>query len=261
MGNNKKSKSTKTKASAKPIAGPAPQEAPVVAEVGPAKPTILNQPQFTTFCFLAAGAFYVSELNNAWQSRSTCSGYTYLTTWNDDCTDADLYMILAKFHSGLICMALVAFCLALFWKQSALLHRFNFILCSSALITTLVALQTTKSMIHPGFNLKLAITVTVLLILAAYSISTAQDVVLRLPITVDLANATLLTVGVAHAWEAYKFLSAGVNGYLIATAEQTQPGIALLPFLAVDQVTIVGVILFGIGFLQEKQKRVRIIVV
>ena len=224
--------------------------APVVA---PAKRTGLSPAQFSGLIFLSVGMTYLLEYRQVLNSK-TCN--EYLLDYPGECTDSDLVMIQTKYNSGILSEALVALCMLLCWTDESLFHRLNFTLCSSPLIMTLLAMRVAKDIIHPGHGFKLGMLVTVLLVVAATSIYASTQIATRRPLSVDLQNTTLLVVAVVHGWEVYKFLSAGVGGYLRVT-EVSPPSIALLPFLAVDQCTVVGLCLFGIAFLDDAKKRVR----
>jgi hypothetical protein len=245
MANNKKSKTVKTKPAAVEVPAPV---------AGPRSKRLFTSAQFSGLVFLCVGISYLLEFRSVLESEK-CQ--EYLQDYDDgECTGADMIMIRVKYHSGILAEALVALCVFLCWNDEALFHRLNAMLVSSPLITTLLALQTTKGMVHAGHSFKLCMLVTVLLMVAASSIYAANTrIASRVPVTMDLQNATLLTIAVAYAWEVYKFLSAGVGGFL-QVSEVSQPSIALLPFLAVDQCTIVGICFFGIAFLNNDKKRV-----
>jgi hypothetical protein len=131
-----------------------------------------------------------------------------------------------------------------------------------------LAISTTKEIVHPARLLRLGLLVTFLLAVTASSIYYADHhIASRRRWTIDLPNATLLTIGIAHLWEVYKFLSAGVFGFLAPSGGEfdthgddfagSPPSIALLPYLAVDQLTMVGICIFGAVYLGESSKKVR----
>ncbi|KAI2509263.1 hypothetical protein MHU86_5151 [Fragilaria crotonensis] len=248
MTNKKKAKTAaKSKVKVKPDSI-ADVPGPVAA---PAKRPGFSSSQFTGLVFLAVGMSYLLEFRAVLKFR-TCNAY--MQDFSGECTENDLTMVQAKYNSGILAEVLVAFCFWLCWNDEALLHRLNALLCSSPLVTTLLAMQTTKGMVHAGHLFKLGMLVSVLLIVAASSIYGASSIALRLPLKVDLQNAILLTLSVIHAFEAYKFLSAGVPGFVRVT-ETTPPSLALLPFLAVDQCTVAGLCFFGIAYLNDGKKR------
>ena len=219
----------------------------------------LSSAQFCGLVFLFVGLTYLMEFRAVLDSKA-CDEYLMQNAadahgYKIQCSENDFLMVRAKYNSGILAEVIVAFCILLCWKDDAVLHRLNALLCSSPLFTTLVAMQSTKSVVDNGQLFKLAMLVTVLLILATASIYSAQHVSSRLPLTLDLQNATLATIAFAYSWEAYKFLIAGVSGFLKVT-DTTPASVALLPFLAVDQSTIVGMCFFGIAFLGDVKKRV-----
>jgi hypothetical protein len=248
MTNKKKAKSS-AKSKVKPDSV-ADVPRPVVA---PAKRPGLSSPQFSGLVFLAVGMTYLLEFRAVLKLK-TCN--EYIQGFTGECTESDLTMVQAKYNSGILAEVLVALCFWLCWNDDALLYRLNALLCSSPLVTTLLAMQSTKAMVHAGFMFKLGMLVSILLIVAASSIYGATRIALRLPLSVDLQNAILLTLSVIHAFEAYKFLSAGVPGFVKVT-ETNPPSLALLPFLAVDQCTVAGLCFFGIAYLDDGKKRVR----
>lgn len=251
MTNKKKVKSAAKSAKAsKEAAANVPVPAPVVA---PAKRPGLSPAQFSGLIFLSVGMTYLLEFRHVINSK-TCN--EYLLDYSGKCTNTDLVMIQSKFNSGILTAVLVALCMLLCWTDESLFLRLNFALCSSPLITTLVAMRAGKDILHPGHGFKLGMLVTVLLVVAATSIYASPQIATRRPLTVDLQNTTLVMVAVVHGWEVYKFLSAGVGGYL-QIKEVSPPSIALLPFLVVDQCTVVGLCFFGIAFLDDAKKRVR----
>lgn len=249
MTNKKKVKSAaKSPKASKEATASVPVPAPVGA---PAKRSGLSPAQFSGLIFLSVGMTYLLEFRHVMNSKA-CN--EYLLDYSDKCTHSDLVMVQTKFNSGILTELLVALCMLLCWTDESLFHRLNFAICSSPLITTLIAMRTAKDVLHPGHGSKLGMLVTVLLVVAATSIYASSHIATRRPLTVDLQNTALVVVAVVHGWEVYKFLSAGVGGYLRVT-EVSPPSIALLPFLAVDQCTVVGLCFFGIAFLDDAKKR------
>lgn len=248
MANKKKVKSgTKSKVKIETVAS---VPAPVAA---PAKRPGFSSSQFSGLVFLSVGMMYLLQFRAVLKFKN-CN--EYIQDFSGECTESDLTMVQAKFNSGILSEVLVALCIFLCWNDEALLQRLNALLCSSPLVTTLLAMQSTKKMVHAGHLFKLGMLVTVLLVVAASSIYSASHIASRRPLSVDLQNAVLLTLSVIHGFEAYKFLSAGVSGFVKDT-DITPPSLALLPFLAVDQCTVVGLCFFGIAYLSNAKKRVR----
>jgi hypothetical protein len=268
MANNKKNKSTKTAKKGKSEPTVSPTDVPLPPPVELTADFVKNgfpQSQFAGIVFLSVGMMYLMEYREV-LATGNCS--RYLINFDGDCSVTDMAMIRTKFHSGILAESLVALTMLLVYRDNPLFTRLNSIVVSSCLITTLLAVSTTKEIVHPGKLLRLGLLVTVLLAVAASSIYYADHhVASRRRWTIDLPNATLLTIGIAHLWEVYKFLSAGVFGFLAPSGDEFEtqgedfagspPSIALLPYLAVDQLTIVGICVFGAVYLGENRKRVR----
>jgi len=242
------------------------------AEEGPsdtaAPRSLVSTPQLNALIMLAISIQYLLQMRLVLYESKDCNAYLHPSAQQEaesegqSCSHTDLLLLMAKVHSGTISEILVALIMVfLCWFDSSLLLQFQAILCTSPLLTSVLALQATKSAIDPGFAGKLSMMVTILLVLVAVSLYSAKNISPRQPIKVNVANATLFTIMVAFAWETYKFLQAGVPGFINFFEEQkTSPAsFILMAFLAVDQATLVGICLFGIIFLTDSPKRVSLI--
>jgi hypothetical protein len=140
------------------------------------------------------------------------------------------------------------------WNHEALLLRFLATLCASPLVTTLLALQTSKESIDAAHLLQLGLVVTFLLVVAAYALyQSPQDIATRCPIVVDLPCLTLVTLALVHAYEVFKIISTGVDGYLGDSVTLDEPSVALLPYLAVDQATLCVLVVLVLGYYSQKR--------
>jgi len=225
--------------------------------------SLVTMSQLTSIIMIAISFQYVWAMRQVLYESKDCNTYLHPSAQQEtqsegqSCSHADLLLLMAKLHSGYISEILVSLIIFfLCWSEPALLLQFHAILCSSPLLTTVIALQLTKDFIDPGFAGKLGMMVTIILLLTAASLYGSR-LSPQQPIKIDVLNATLWTAMVAFGWEAYKFFSAGPSGFLSVTQQEPSPAsLALMAFLAIDQATLVGICIFGIVFLSDSSKRV-----
>jgi len=227
--------------------------------------SLLTMPQLVSLIMISIAFSYLMEMKDVLFDNQNCNTYLQPSSQKEgiedgdkSCSLQDLAILRAKFHSGIICELLVGLCIILCWKNDLLMLRLHAFLCMAPLASTILAIQFTKTAIHPGFAGKLGMMVTTLLILVAGSLYNAPTMYPLKPIKGDLSNATFLTLLVGYGWEAYKFIIGGAAGFMKGTNEgetASSASFVLMPFLAVDQLALVILCIFGIAFLPSSPQR------
>ena len=250
MPNNKKVKSAKKAAKKEALS----KENESIPETEPSR---LTGAQLAGLVYVSIATSYVLEYSQVVHSgvkTEACAEYILNV---DGCSSADLWMIQTKFDSGFLALLLAILTMMVCWRDEPLFLRLNSFLCSSPLMTSLMAVHATREVCHPGKMLRISIMCTVLLVVSAWSLYSAPVIAQPRRLKVNLLEATLLTLVIAFGWETYKLLRTGVPGYLrINPDDVTDPASAVSAFVAVDHATMVGLLLFSLLFLQENAQRV-----
>jgi hypothetical protein len=230
----------------------------------------LSSAQFCGLLFLALGATYLLEFRHVLKNEN-CQDYVIR---NDDkydetastCSQLDLTLIRAKYYSGILSESLVALCMLLCWYNEPLFLRLNALLCSSPLITTLMAMESTKSKVQMSHYIRLGLLIFALILVvtsftftASFGNSSMASRLNREGLSINIQNVTLLTVMLVYTIEAIKFLGGKVESYLdfVPTEENNSTvSVVLLPFMAVDACTAIVICFFGIAYLTDTKKRV-----
>ena len=250
MATNKKSK-TKKSATRTPV---------VVSKKAPEGPKlqVLSPSQFAGVLFLAVGFVYLVEYSRALREGAGSLACADYINQGDGykCTELDVTMIRAKYYGGILAFLSIFFAMLLCWTEEHLFLRLNSFLCLSPLLSTIWALFTKRFFLGQGV-VKIFMMACVLFVLAFSGARSASTLAQRKPLTATFQAVALLSFLLIHCKEAFLLLVKGVEGYVYVSDEGISSAAeVLVPFVAVDKLTLAALMAFVLFFFDENRQRV-----
>lgn len=254
MTTNKKSKTKKTDKIATKTPDVASEEAP---QAPMAK--YLSPAQFTGVLFLGLNIFYLIEFSGALKEgagSSACAGYVANVVDSADgykCTELDMAMIRVKHYGGISAFLSVFLAMLLCWEEENLFRRFTFFLCPTSW-----ALYTMRFLLGNHANkFLILIMASILLVMTFTAPSSASGMAKPKQLKRSFQDAALLCLLVTTCRDAVLLAMNGVEGYLYVSEDYASSAAEiLLPFVAVDKLTLAVLVSFILFFFDENRKRV-----
>lgn len=183
---------------------------------------------------------------------------TYLNDGADyRCTELDVAMTRFKFYGAIASFLSVAITMLMCWTDEPLLTRLNSMLCLSPLISTAWALFVKRNVLGYGV-LKVLMMVVVLFFMAFSGFYNAKAIAKPKKFEVNFQDAALLAFLFINSKDGGLILIVGIRSYFNFPDEgASMAAEALVPFVAVDKLTLAVIMTFVLFFFDEVRKRVR----
>ena len=218
----------------------------------------LSPSQFAGVLFLVLGFLYLAEFSTVLHEGAgsfACADYINKGD-KYKCTELDVTMIRAKYYGGILAYVSVFFAMLICWTEEHLFLRLNSFLCLSPLLSTIWALFTKRLFLGHGV-VKIFMMACVLFVVAFSGARSASTLAQYKPVTATFQDVALLSFLIIHCKEACLLLIKGVEGYVhILDEEISSAAEVLVPFVAVDKLTLAVLMAFVLFFFDENRKRV-----
>lgn len=250
MATNKKSKTKKSATKAPAVVAKQAPEGPKLQRLSPS--------QFAGVLFLALGLVYLVEYSSALQEGAGSLACADYINQGDEykCTELDVAMIRAKYYGGISAFLSIFLTMLLCWTEEHLFLRLNSYLCLSPLLSTMWALFTTRFLLGRGI-VKIFLMTCVLFVLAFSGARSASTLAQPKPLAVTFQDVALLSFLLINCKEAFLLPLNGVEGYVQVSEEGVSSAAeVLVPFVAVDKLTLAVLMAFVLFFFDENRKRV-----